>query len=72
MLTSRGSLLIVQRSLRFLTAPTAVMFTSRARHWLEQVSGGVTDLFGELRMLRRVSNGEAIFERSRSACTTGS
>jgi hypothetical protein len=36
----------------------------RARHWLAQVSGRFIDLFGELRMVGRFSNGEAIFERS--------
>ncbi len=41
--------------------------TGRARHWLAQVSGRFIELFGELRMVGRFSNGEAIFERSR--CT---
>ena len=36
----------------------------RARHWLAQVSGRFIDLFGELRLVGRFSNGEAIFERS--------
>ena len=39
--------------------------TARARHWLGQVSGRFLDLFGELRMIGRFSNGEAIFERER-------
>ena len=46
--------------------------TARARHWLAQVSGRFIDLFGELRLVGRFSNGEAIFERSRSTCDTGS
>jgi hypothetical protein len=46
--------------------------TARARHWLAQVSGRFIDLFGELRLVGRFSNGEAIFERSRSNCDTGS
>ena len=37
--------------------------TARARHWLGQVSGRFIDLFGELRLVGRFSNGEAIFER---------
>ena len=44
----------------------------RARHWLRQVSFRFIGLFGELRLVRGFSNGEAIFERSRSACATGS
>ena len=36
----------------------------RARHSLAQVSGRFIDLFGELRLVGRFSNGEAIFERS--------
>ena len=46
--------------------------TARARHWLTQVSGRFIDLFGELRLVGRFSNGEAIFERSRSTCDSGS
>ena len=46
--------------------------TARAQHWLAQVSGRFVGLFGELRLVGRFSNGEAIFERSRSACATGS
>ncbi len=38
--------------------------TARARHWLGQVSGRFIDLFGDLRLVGRFSNGEAIFERS--------
>ena len=38
--------------------------TARAQHWLAQVSGRFVDLFGELRLVGRFSNGEAIFERS--------
>ena len=46
--------------------------TARARHWLGQVSGRFIDLFGEFRLVGRVSNGEAIVVRSRCACATGS
>ena len=46
--------------------------TARARHWLGQVSDRFIELFGELRMVGRFSNGEAIFERSRSTRDTES
>ena len=41
--------------------------TARARPWLGQVSGRFIDLFGELRLIGRLSNGEAIFERDVAA-----
>ncbi len=37
--------------------------TGRARQWLGQVESRFEALFGELRMVGRFSNGEAIFER---------
>ncbi len=41
--------------------------TARARHWLAQVSGKFIDLFGELRLVGRFSNGEAIRPSSSNA-----
>lgn len=38
--------------------------SARARHWLAQVGPRFEKLFGELRMVGRFSNGEAIFERT--------
>ena len=37
--------------------------SGRARRWLEQVSDRFIELFGELHMVGRFSNGEAIFRR---------
>lgn len=37
--------------------------SGRARRWLAQVSDKFTTAFGELRLVGRFSNGEAIFER---------
>jgi hypothetical protein len=37
--------------------------TARAKHWLAQVTPRFEQLFGELRMIGRFSNGEAIYER---------
>ena len=36
--------------------------TGRARHWIAQAAPQFVALFGELRMVGRFSNGEAIFE----------
>ena len=41
--------------------------TARARHWLGQVSERFIDLFGELRLVGRFLNCEAIFERDVAA-----
>lgn len=38
--------------------------SGRAQRWLSQVSGRFETIFGELQMIGRFSNGEAIFERS--------
>ena len=38
--------------------------TARARHWLGQVSSRFLALFGELHLVGRFSNGEAVFERA--------
>ena len=38
----------------------------RARHWIAQVSPRFERLFGQLRLVGRFSNGEAIFERQKS------
>lgn len=38
--------------------------TGRARHWIAQAGPRFVALFGELRMVGRFSNGEAIFERT--------
>lgn len=35
-----------------------------AQHWIAQVSGKFVGLFGELRLVGRFSNGEAIYERA--------
>lgn len=37
--------------------------TGRARQWLGQVSAKFLQMFGELRQVGRLSNGEAVFER---------
>ena len=56
---------------RYWEADFYIPRAARARHWLDQVSARFIELFGELRMVGRFSNGEAIFERSRSTCDTG-
>lgn len=38
---------------------------ARARHWIAQVAPRVEQMFGELEMVGRFSNGEAIFERQK-------
>jgi hypothetical protein len=40
--------------------------TARAKHWLGQVAARFEELFGELKMIGRFSNGEAIYERVQS------
>ena len=39
---------------------------ARARHWIAQVTPRFERMFGELKMVGRFSNGEAIFERQTS------
>ena len=56
---------------RYWEADCTTPRTAMARHWLAQVSGRFIDLFGDLRLIGRFSNGEAIFERSRSTCDIG-
>ncbi|GAA5062543.1 hypothetical protein GCM10023208_32930 [Erythrobacter westpacificensis] len=69
---SRDEHLLVVDGARYWEADFYIPRTARARHWLAQVSGKFIDLFGELRLVGRFSNGEAIFERSRSTCDSGS
>lgn len=64
--------LVERDDARYWEADFYMPRTARARHWLGQVSGRFIDLFDELRLVGRFSNGEAIFERSRSTCGTGS
>lgn len=39
---------------------------ARARHWIAQVAPRFERMFGELRLVGRFSNGEAVFERQKS------
>ena len=49
---------------RYWEADSYCPRSARARRWLSQVEGRFEALFGELRMIGRFSNGEAIFERT--------
>ncbi len=47
----------------FWEADSSCPRAARARHWIAQVGPHFERLFGELKMVGRFSNGEAIFER---------
>ena len=51
---------------RFWEADFSHPRAARARHWITQVAPRFDRLFGELRLVGRFSNGEAIFESHKS------
>lgn len=49
---------------RYWEADACLPRSGRAQHWLSQVASRFDALYGDLRLIGRFSNGEAIFERT--------